>query len=223
MANKKVVIFDFDGVIYNSEPLHFKAFNYALKPLNIIITKEVYYKTYCSYDDEGFFKNFLKDNKIEFDSEFIHKIIKEKHYYFDKNFDTETSMYIESIDLIKRLSKVFILAIGSGARKEEIVRVLDREKLSSFFLEIVSSDETLQPKPDPETYIRVLDKINKRYKVSANECVVIEDTTKGVEAAKKAGMKCFAITNSVDKQYLTNADIIVSDYSQITNRIINEI
>ena len=55
MKEKKLVIFDFDGVIYNSEPLHFKSFNFALKSLKLIITKEVYYETYCAYDDEGFF------------------------------------------------------------------------------------------------------------------------------------------------------------------------
>ena len=51
MKEKKLVIFDFDGVIYNSEPLHFKSFNFALKSLKLIITKEVYYETYCAYDD----------------------------------------------------------------------------------------------------------------------------------------------------------------------------
>ena len=223
MAKKKVIIFDFDGVIYNSEPLHFKAFNYALKGLNITITKEVYYETYCSYDDEGFFKNFLTDNNIEYNNDFIKKIIKEKHYYFDKNFDSETSMYEGSIDLIKKLSKNYILAIGSGARREEIVRVLKREELLTLFEEIVSSDETSQPKPNPETYITVLDRINQTYQVSPDECVVIEDTTKGVDAAKVAGMKCFAITNSVEREFLTNADVIIDDYIEITDKAITDI
>ena len=58
MSEKKLIIFDFDGVIYNSEPLHFKSFHFALEPIGLTITKEVYYEYYCPYDDEGFFKNF---------------------------------------------------------------------------------------------------------------------------------------------------------------------
>ncbi|MBT3475332.1 HAD family phosphatase [bacterium] len=223
MREKKLVIFDFDGVIYDSEPLHFKSFNYALKPLKVEITKEVYYKTYCSYDDKGFFKNFLEDNQIPNDKVLIDKLIKEKHFFFDKNFDSETSIYSGSVELVKRLSKRYVLGIGSGARREEIVRVLKREGLLSNFEEIVSSDETTYPKPNPETYILLLDRVNYTYQISANECVVIEDTSKGVEAAKNAGMKCFAITNSVGKEFLTNADVIINDYSEITDQAIDNI
>ncbi|MBT6795324.1 HAD family phosphatase [bacterium] len=223
MADKKLIIFDFDGVIYDSEPLHFKSFNHSLKPLNVEITKEVYYKTYCSYDDEGFFKNFLHDNEIQNDDDFVNKLIKEKHSFFDKNFDSQTSIYPGSVELIKRLSKSYILGIGSGARREEIVRVLKREDLLSSFEEIVSSDETSHPKPNPETYILLLDRVNDTYQISPDECVVIEDTTKGVEAAKNAGMKCFAITNSIEKEFLMNADSIISDYSEITVEAITKI
>ena len=223
MADKKLIIFDFDGVIYDSEPLHFKSFNHALEPLNVEITKEVYYKTYCSYDDEGFFKNFLNDNEIQNDDDFVNKLIKQKHSFFDKNFDSQTSIYPGSVELIKRLSKSYILGIGSGARREEIVRVLKREDLLSSFEEIVSSDETSHPKPNPETYILLLDRVNDTYQISPDECVVIEDTTKGVEAAKKAGMKCFAITNSVEREFLMNADLIISDYSEITVEAITNI
>ena len=223
MKEKKLVIFDFDGVIYNSEPLHFKSFNFALKSLKLIITKEVYYETYCAYDDEGFFKNFLKDNEINYDDEFIRDLIKEKHSFFDENFDTETSMYHGSIGLIKELSKGYILGIGSGARREEIVRVLKREDLLSYFEEIVSSDETSHPKPNPETYILLLERINETYQIIPDECVVIEDTTKGVDAAKDAGMKCIGITNSVDKKFLNNADKVVDDYSEITIESIKNI
>ncbi|MDG2006613.1 MAG: HAD family phosphatase [Thermodesulfobacteriota bacteirum] len=223
MADKKLIIFDFDGVIYDSEPLHFKSFNHSLKPLNVEITKEVYYKTYCSYDDEGFFKNFLHDNEIQNDDDFVNKLKKEKHSFFDKNFDSQTSIYPGSVELIKRLSKSYILGIGSGARREEIVRVLKREDLLSSFEEIVSSDETSHPKPNPETYILLLDRVNDTYQISPDECVVIEDTTKGVEAAKNAGMKCFAITNSIEKEFLMNADSIISDYSEITVEAITKI
>lgn len=223
MSEKKLIIFDFDGVIYNSEPLHFKSFNFALEPTGLTITKEVYYESYCSYDDEGFFKNFLKDNDITFDSDLILKLIKEKHFFFDKNYDSETSIFPGSIELIKKLSKRYILGIGSGARREEIVRVLKKEDLLSSFEEIVSSDDTSHPKPNPETYILVLERVNETYQIRPDECVVIEDTTKGVEAAKTAGMKCFAITNSVGSELLNNADLTISDYSEITDKSINEI
>ena len=93
----------------------------------------------------------------------------------------------------------------------------------SSFEEIVSSDDTSHPKPNPETYILLLERVNETYQIRPDECVVIEDTTKGVEAAKTAGMRCFAITNSVGSELLNNADLTISDYSEITDKSINEI
>ena len=223
MKEKKLIIFDFDGVIYNSEELHFKSFNFALEDLEKTITREVYYAKYCSFDDEGFFKGFLNDNKINFQDELINDLISKKHEYFDANFDNETSIYDDCVDLIKVLSKSFILAIGSGARREEIVRILKRENLLDVFEVIVSSDETTYPKPNPETYLMVLDGVNETYQVLPEECIVIEDTPKGVDSAISSGMKCFAITNSVSSTELSNSDKVFTRCKDITIEEITQI
>ncbi|HIC77303.1 MAG TPA: HAD family phosphatase [Candidatus Dadabacteria bacterium] len=220
---KKLVIFDFDGVIYDSEPLHLKAFNAALTSIKKEITRSIYYEEYCSFDDKGVFTTLLKKERIDFNDGLINKLIESKHRYFDKYHDSETSIYPGVLDLISRLSKKYILAIGSGARRLEIVRILNKENIISHFETIVSSDETNYPKPNPETYIQVLDRINETYQVDSNESVVVEDTPKGIIAAKSSGMKCIGITNALDSVHLSDADTVVKTYEEIDQNLINSL
>tara|TARA_B100000959_G_scaffold278062_1_gene335704 strand:- start:2003 stop:2671 length:669 start_codon:yes stop_codon:yes gene_type:complete len=220
---KKLVIFDFDGVIYDSELLHLKAFNHALDAIKKEITRDIYYKDYCSFDDEGVFTTFLKNEDIEFNPDYINKLISAKHDYFDKNHESETNIYPGVMELIEKLSKRYILGIGSGARREEILRILNREHILSKFETIVSSDETTYPKPNPETYMQVLDRINETYQIKAEESVVIEDTPKGIIAAKDSGMKSIGITNAVDPSQLSDADKVVNDYIEIDEELINSL
>ena len=221
--DKKLVIFDFDGVIYDSEPLHLKAFNAALASIKKEITRAIYYKEYCSFDDEGVFTTLLKKEGVDFNDELINRLIEDKHKYFDMHHDSETSIYPGALDLIVRLSKKYILAIGSGARRQEIVRILNKENIISHFETIVSSDETNYPKPNPETYTQVLDRINETYQVDSNESVVIEDTPKGIIAAKSSGMKCIGITNAMDSIYLSDADKVVQAYEEIDKDLIDSL
>ena len=107
---KKLVIFDFDGVIYDSELLHLKAFNHALDAIKKEITRDIYYKDYCSFDDEGVFTTFLKNEDIEFNPDYINKLISAKHDYFDKNHESETNIYPGVMELIEKLSKRYILS-----------------------------------------------------------------------------------------------------------------
>ena len=220
---KKLVIFDFDGVIYDSESLHLKAFNHALIPLKKNITREVYYKDYCSFDDNGVFTTLLAKENIDFSSDLIDKLISEKHEYFDKNHEAETGIYSGVLDLINSLSKRYILSIGSGARREEILRILKKENLMEIFQVIISSDETNYPKPNPETYIKVLEDVNVTEQIQPAEVVVIEDTPKGVLAAKSAGMKTIAITNAVEESRLSEADKVVSNYIEINQNLIDSL
>ena len=187
------------------------------------ITRSIYYKEYCSFDDKGVFITLLKKEGIDFDDDLINKLIQAKHEYFDRNHDFETSIYPGVLDLISRLSKKYILAIGSGARRQEIIRILNKEEIISHFETVVSSDETNYSKPNPETYIQVLDRINETYQVSSNESVVVEDTPKGIIAAKSSGMKCIGITNTMDRIHLSDADKVVKTYEEIDQNLIDSL
>tara|TARA_B100001939_G_scaffold62270_1_gene51315 strand:+ start:11035 stop:11685 length:651 start_codon:yes stop_codon:yes gene_type:complete len=209
----KIIIFDFDGVILDSENSHFIAFNEGLKNLNINISEDEYYSKYISLDDRGVITNVVNDKNISVTSEEIDMIIKNKNDYFESRLIDNSKLFPGVEELIIQLSKNFVLSIGSGANRSEIIKTLKNNNIYDYFEIIVSADEVNNPKPNPETYNRVLDNINTDFNI--NEIIVIEDSPGGIEAAKSAGLKCIAITNTFDNKELGKADIIVSNYEDI--------
>tara|TARA_A100001035_G_scaffold153298_1_gene120601 strand:- start:17105 stop:17755 length:651 start_codon:yes stop_codon:yes gene_type:complete len=209
----KIIIFDFDGVILDSENSHFIAFNEGLKKLNINISEDEYYSKYISLDDRGVITNVVNDKNISVTNEEIDMIIKNKNDYFESRLIDNSKLFPGVEELIIQLSKNFVLSIGSGANRSEIIKTLKNNNIYDYFEIIVSADEVNNPKPNPETYNRVLDNINTDFNI--NEIIVIEDSPGGIEAAKSAGLKCIAITNTFDNKELGKADIIVSNYEDI--------
>ena len=213
MNQMKIIIFDFDGVILDSENSHFIAFNEGLKNLNINISEDEYYSKYISLDDRGVITNVVNDKNISVTNEEINMIIKNKNDYFESRLIDNSKLFPGVEELIIQLSKNFVLSIGSGANRSEIIKTLKNNNIYDYFEIIVSADEINNPKPNPETYNRVLDNINTDFNI--NEIIVIEDSPGGIEAAKSAGLKCIAITNTFDNEELGKADIIVSNYEDI--------
>ena len=213
MNQMKIIIFDFDGVILDSENSHFIAFNEGLKKLNINISEDEYYSKYISLDDRGVITNVVNDKNISVTNEEIDMIIKNKNDFFESRLIDNSKLFPGVEELIIQLSKNFVLSIGSGANRSEIIKTLKNNNIYDYFEIIVSADEVNNPKPNPETYNRVLDNINTDFNI--NEIIVIEDSPGGIEAAKSAGLKCIAITNTFDNKELGKADIIVSNYEEI--------
>ena len=213
MNQMKIIIFDFDGVILDSENSHFIAFNEGLKNININISEDEYYSKYISLDDRGVITNVVNDKNISVTNEEINMIIKNKNDYFESRLIDNSKLFPGVEELIIQLSKNFVLSIGSGANRSEIIKTLKNNNIYDYFEIIVSADEVNNPKPNPETYNRVLDNINTDFNI--NEIIVIEDSPGGIEAAKSAGLRCIAITNTFDNEELGKADIIVSNYEDI--------
>ena len=213
MNQMKIIIFDFDGVILDSENSHFITFNEGLKNLNINISEDEYYSKYISLDDRGVITNVVNDKNISVTNEEIDMIIKNKNDYFESRLIDNSKLFPGVEELIIQLSKNFVLSIGSGANRSEIIKTLKNNNIYDYFEIIVSANEVNNPKPNPETYNRVLDNINTDFNI--NEIIVIEDSPGGIEAAKSAGLKCIAITNTFDNKQLRKADIIVSNYEDI--------
>jgi len=213
MNQMKIIIFDFDGVILDSENSHFIAFNEGLKNLNVNISEDEYYSKYISLDDRGVITNVVNDKNISVTNEEIDMIIKNKNDYFESRLIDNSKLFPGVEELIIQLSKNFVLSIGSGANRSEIIKTLKNNNIYDYFEIIVSADEVNNPKPNPETYNRVLDNINTDFNI--NEIIVIEDSPGGIEAAKSAGLRCIAITNTFDNEELGKADIIVSNYEDI--------
>ena len=215
----RAVIFDFDGVITDSEVLHLRAFNKVLARYNIEIKEEVYYKEYLGFTDLDCFKSVVNKNKLGLNSEQIRNLIKQKNQVFEELAATEATIFGGVPEFLQMLTENKIRrAICSGALLVDIQPILDKSQLGHFFEEIVSAEHIEKGKPDPEGFLLALKKLNKdsQNPIAANECVVIEDSHWGLEAAIAAGMHTVGITNTYNPGQLSMAETIVASLSELT-------
>ncbi len=222
----RAVIFDFDGVIVDTEMLHLKAFNIALAPYGIEISKEKYYKEMLGLTDLDLFKQIIaKDFPNDGDKK-LKELLENKRMAFEKIVKSECKTIggvKEFLDLLK--SEKIPMAICSGALLEEIKEILLTNGLSDYFKVIVSAEQVKKGKPFPDGFILTLQKLNEiiRPKILAGHCVVIEDSHWGLIAAQKAGMKTIAVTNSYDEKQLSFADKVTDSLSKITMKDLKKI
>lgn len=199
----KAIIFDFDGVIFDSEMLHQKAWEKVFEKFEIAHSADDYLKG-IGISDEDFLKQLLKEKKIFGD---INDFLKEKREKL-----LELSTQAKPIDgifqLIQQLHTNYMLAVASNSDKKFVMKLLEINKLVKFFSVILGYQDISRPKPDPEIYIKCARKLG----VSNNECVVIEDSPAGIKAAKKAGMKCIALETTLDENNLMQADFVIKKH-----------
>ena len=213
----KAVIFDFDGVIADSEPLHLRAFQKIVETLGLELSPRDYYLRYLACDDKTFFRKFLEDNGQRYVEREIARLVREKGICFEEMMGEDIRIFPGVIEFLKNIQGEFHVAIGSGALTEEINFILRSKGLSEFFGFVIGADDTENPKPSPEVYLRCLAKLRNDYDdtLTAGQCVVFEDSPHGVLAAKRAGMKCVGITNSCTAGELELADRVTGSFSEI--------
>ena len=215
----KTVIFDFDGVITDSEILHFRTFNEILSKYGVEISLRDYYKDYLGLSDFDLFKLLINNGTLKLDTSEIESLVSRKNEIFEKLAQSEGKIIEGVRDFLQKLTQNKItIAICSGALLSEIELVLEQANLRGFFEVIVSAEQTQRSKPYPDGFLLTLQKLNKKSSsnIKAEQCVVIEDSHWGIEAAKQAKMNVIAVTNSYDAGQLSAADKVVTHLEQIS-------
>jgi len=213
------VIFDFDGVITDSEILHLRAFNRVLAQHNIEITTKDYYKDYLGLTDFDCFEALVDEGRLKPDAQGIKNLVKQKNRVFEELVKTEGRIIEGVRDFLDVLKRNDIgMAICSGALLAEIELILKQSRLRPFFEVIVSAEQIKEGKPNPEGFLLALQRLNEEREnpILADECIVIEDSHWGLEAAKAAGMHTIAVTNSYDAEQLAMAEKIVARLDELT-------
>jgi len=205
----KAIIFDLDGVIIDSEDVHFEAFGETIADeLGLALTGEEYQEFFAGRVDEEAFANYLKAKGLNGDP---HKLSEEKAKNYLRTFPDRVRPYMGVISVISRLMGKIKLALVSSSNKKEVELALDSLGLEGVF-EVVLSDEDLKGKkgkPAPDCYLLAAKKLS----VKPGECLVIEDSPVGVEAGKAAGTKVLAITHTHSRSELKEADLVVDELS----------
>lgn len=219
----KAIIFDFNGIIINDEPIHFKMFQKVLKEEGIRLTSEDYFSNYLAYDDRNCFIKILRKSKKPTPLNKIRELICRKAVYYDAYIKNHLCIFPGAKKWVSVLSKQYPLAIASAALKHEILWVLKKSKLINKFKIIVSSEDTKKSKPDPESYLLALKKLNRFRKIKADECLVIEDSFAGIHGAHRAKMKCLALEHTYNRSQLKDADLIFKNFSNFDLAKIQEL
>ncbi len=212
----KTIIFDFNGLIIDDEPLHCECFQRVLMDEEIKLTETDYWNIYLGFDDKGLFEAiFLRDGK-SITPKKLKDLITKKNTLYLQLIKTKIKLFPGAVDFIRNVEQKFPLAIVSGALRSEIEAVLNNADLTTAFEFIVSADDTKKGKPDPEGFVIALSKLKKKHpEIRPENCLVLEDSLAGIIAAKRAGMKCVALTHSYQKEELKQADWIVDTFTEV--------
>jgi len=215
----KAVIFDFDGVLVDSELLHHQAFNRIFAKFDFQISTQEYYDRFLGLSDEELLRTIDKEKKLSLSEPRLKQLLQEKAATF-KNLAMTQAAVIDGVpQFLKMLSDNKIpMAICSGALKQEIELILRGAGLRDYFDVIVSAEHVKKGKPDPEGFLLALKLLNKKAhsQIQPQNCIVIEDSHWGLEAARNAGMHSVAVTNSYPAEQLKPADKIIANLSELT-------
>jgi beta-phosphoglucomutase len=214
----KAVIFDFDGVISDSEILHFRAFNKILAQFDFEIQKPDYYQKYLGLTDKDCYKTLIKEGHLPITEDKVPDLVAQKKVVYQRLAESDGHIIDGVLPFIALLNHHGIIkAVCSGALETEIRYTLSQARLEDEFVTVVAADHVLIGKPDPEGYALTLTQLQELdCTLTASQCIVIEDSHWGLAAAKAAGMKTIAVTNSYPAEQLSMADKIVANLDQIT-------
>jgi beta-phosphoglucomutase len=202
------ILFDFDGVIVNSEPLHFYAFHKVLEAEKIELLEEEYYRELIGFDDRGAFRHLFEKRKLTVEpkdlsrlmtrkSEVVMELIREKKYHALPGVE----------EFVRGLWRHYPLAICSGALREEIEAMLEGVALRDCFVAIVAAEDVPVGKPDPRGYLMCVEQVSLKTRLALKpaDCLVIEDAPSVIKTTKAAGFPTLGVASSHDIDKLAEA------------------
>jgi beta-phosphoglucomutase len=209
----EAVIFDFDGVIVDSEPLHHAAFNVVFEQLGLSISYEQYVNEYIGFDDRDAIRYACRVADRPLDDELMQRMIADKARAFEAAVANGAKAIPGAVSLIRSAAARWPIAIASGALRADIDLILPAladDDLASLFGVQVTADDVAHSKPDPTTYLMAAQALG----VDPATCVAIEDTPTGLTSAKAAGMRTIAVATSYPVDQL-QADKVIEGFDGV--------
>jgi beta-phosphoglucomutase len=215
----QAIVFDFDGVIADSERLHLRAYQDVLAPAGLPLSDEDYYARYLGYDDVGVVKTLGRDRGVALDEGQVATLVEQKGRRYEELAAAGEMLFPGAAAFVRKAAALVPIAIASGALTHEIEDVLERTGLRALFPVIVGADQTARSKPHPEPYITAF----ARLQVHAGRplepwrSVAIEDSKWGLMSARGADLRLVAVTNTYDAAELRGeAELVCGGLADLT-------
>jgi beta-phosphoglucomutase len=205
------IVFDFDGVIADSEPLHLRAFQRTLLEHGLQLSPAEYYARYLGYDDVGLIRALAEDRGVTLSESDVQAFLARKAAALKHMLQDAPVLFPGAAEFIRAAAAEVPVAIASGALRHEIVAILDGASLRDVFTAIVASGDTPDSKPSPAPYVLAFERLRDLtgLDLQPGRCVAIEDSRWGLQSARGAGLRCVGVTTSYPAEELEGADLVV--------------
>jgi HAD superfamily hydrolase (TIGR01509 family) len=206
------VIFDFDGVLADTERLHLAAFRDVFDVRGWALDDAAYFNSYMGYDDAGLMRAYASDRGVALDADELASMVARKSVAFRQHLGSGRVLYPGAVECLARLDGRFTLAVASGALRSEIVDILSVAGVLERFRTIVGAEDVTAMKPAPDPYLTAAARLG----IDPRACIAVEDSRWGLESATRAGMRTIAITNTSNPASLTMAQRVIAHLDELT-------
>lgn len=219
----RAILFDFNGVLVDDEPIHLEMFQRVLGEEGIVLTAEDYYRDYLGLDDRGCFAAVLqKAGETPTVPRLMRLIARKASYYQERMRQSGYPFFPGAAELVAELAAAGrMLGIVSGALSEEVESALRQAGLRDRFKVLVTAEDVTEGKPDPEGYRRALEGLNSlpplpERLLHPHEVLAIEDSPAGLSAAADLGLSTLAVAHTYPPHRLTMADAVAESLEGMT-------
>lgn len=219
MMKQYAILWDYNGVIVNDEHLHEQAFNTVINKFGAAISHEQFVEYCVGRSDKNAAINIKTLNPEKLAAIEALEIVRQKKEEYERVANPKTIISPGAPEQLKLLAQEFRMAIISGSYRNEIIATLEANEITNLFETLVTIEDISRSKPDPEGYVKALDTLG----LEAADAIVVEDTPAGIAAAKAAGVTCIGMAQTLPESYLTSADYIVKNITQISPDIIRSL
>ena len=217
----RAVLFDFNGVLLDDEPVHFELFRRVLREEGLDLTEQTYFEEIVALDDRrGFAASFERSGRDLPESLLLRLCARKAAYYVEWMRANPYPFFAGAVDLVRSASNLGLhLGVVSGALRAEIEGALRQEDLLDHLKFLVAAEDVEHSKPDPEGYRRGLELLNSQPPlperlIHPHEVLAIEDTAEGLRSAREAGLRTIGVAQTLPAEAL-EADLVVTDVAQL--------
>lgn len=219
MSKSIGLLFDYNGVIADDEPLHQAAFANVLSAYGISLSHEMY-KQFCfgRTDREGF-EQLRSQFTQKLCIQFLDALVKQKQKEYQKLLSQQNILYSGAIDVIVDLRDYAKLGIVTSSTRAELIATLDNNGITKEFDVLITAENIVRGKPDAEGYLKGVQGLG----LPSNRVIAVEDSRLGVQAAKSAGIKCIAVLQTSTAEDLVLADVTVAAITNVDRSLVKRL
>jgi len=215
----RAVVFDFDGVLADTERLHLVAFQQVFADRAWTLDEAAYFERYLGFDDRDLVDAYVRDHGQQIDRDARADLVQRKAARYAQLLDAGAALYPDAEACVRALGTRFPLAIASGSLRAEIETILRPAGLADAFRVIVGADDVARSKPAPDTYVAAVERLG----IAPARAVAVEDSPWGLQSARAAGLRTIGITTSYPASALTDASLVIASLRELTPGLVQRV